>query len=112
MARRNTGPKWYESRKAYFVTIGGVTHNLGSDQVKANRHYAELTLRAPRINGRATVAELVNAFLEAKASEWKPNSLKIRKWILTRFVSTRVYALCRPNPVHRHDIPPAAERVE
>jgi integrase len=88
MARRIMGPRWYASRKSYFVTIKGVTHNLGSDQVIANRRYAELTLRAPTVNGDATVSELIAAFLTAKTPEWKPKTLKTWRWPLNRFAKS------------------------
>ena len=85
MARRSTGPKWYESRQAYFITINGETHNLGPDLGAANRRYAELTLRAPTTKPDLTFRELVDLFIADKNAEWKPKTTRIWGYMLRRF---------------------------
>lgn len=94
MTRQASGPRWYESRKAFFVTINGVIHNLRSDRATPNRRYAGLALRAPAVKGDATVQEIVEAFLAAKAPEWKPNRLAMHRTALTHFVAVYKNAKC------------------
>lgn len=85
MARRSTGPRWFDSEKAYFTTINKVRHNLGSDLVQATRKFSELTLRAPTVNPSMKIGDLIDAFLAAKQADWKPGTLELRQLWLRRF---------------------------
>lgn len=85
MPRRTNGPKWYASRRSYYVTLNGVLHNLGPNPAQANRRYAELTLQAPTLRSDSTVQDLVSSYLLAKEPDWKPKTLRTRRWVLTKF---------------------------
>lgn len=85
---RTPKPWFREDRQAYFVTIGGVRHNLGPEKKEADRRFHELMSRAdaapsqppaPSPSGTAplTVGEVFEKFLDwcqkhrsARTYEW------------------------------------------
>lgn len=71
---RTPKPWFREDRNAYFVTIDGTRHNLGSDKKEADRRFHELMARpaqqlapvpaAPAVPAVLTVAEVFDKFLD------------------------------------------------
>ena len=91
MARR---PKpWYrKDRKAWFVTIDGVRHNLGPDKSQAQRKFHELMLK-PETIVRGSVAEVLERFMDWTEKN-RPRSYEWYKKRLERF-----YPIIRDMPL-------------
>ncbi len=86
MARR---PKpWYrEARGAWFVTLGGVQHNLGPEKKDAFDRFYEL-MRQPhqvKVDSRSIVA-LIDAFLDWVQKHRSPDTYEWYRYRLQRFV--------------------------
>ncbi len=85
MARR---PKpWFrEARGAWFVTLGGVQHNLGPDKKAAFERFYEL-MRQPsgsKVDSRSLVA-IIDAFLDWVQKHRSPETFEWYRYRLERF---------------------------
>jgi integrase len=86
MPRRPTGPRFYPSRGAYFVTINRHTHNLGSDEREAIRRYHALMLLCG--DGPApTVTALIDRYLAWLARNREPDTYRTTRTQLNTFIA-------------------------
>jgi integrase len=94
MARKNTGPRYFDSKQGYFCTINGERHCLAKGpeddpEVKeaAERKYHELMLNAPGgLDGdRATCEEILARYIAAVRNHRKPSTLDIWQRIYDAF---------------------------
>lgn len=89
-----TGPKWYASRKSYFVTFKGTTHNLGPDKEIATIKFHDLiggTVADPGHEVRSdvdyTVAELFDLYLDFVQRERKASTYNVKRLYLQQFTN-------------------------
>ena len=75
-------PWWRESRKAYYATVNGVCHRLGSNLKDANRVLKNLCAKPREIAASGSVLEITDRFLifserkAARTHEWYKRHLQ------------------------------------
>lgn len=94
MARKNTGPRYFDSKGGYYCTINGERHCLAKgpeddSEVKqtAERRYHELMLAAPGgFDGdKATCEEIFNRYIAAVRNQRKPTTIEVWQRIYDAF---------------------------
>ena len=94
MARKNTGPRYFDSKGGYYCTINGERHCLAkgpqddADVTEAaQRRYHELMLTVPTgLDGnRATCEELFTRYIAAVRNHRKPSTIEVWERIYDAF---------------------------
>jgi integrase len=94
MARKNTGPRYFDSKDGYYCTINGERHCLAKGaeddpDVKkaAERRYHQLMLEAPSsLDGdKATCEEIFTRYIAAIRNHRKPSTIEVWQRIYTAF---------------------------
>ena len=113
--RKQTGPKWFASKKAFFVTINGQRINLGPDKKTAEIKYHDLMGNVAastdfsddltnEIYDVETVVDLYLTWVEANR---KPSTLRAKIQQLNRFLednkALRIRQADKLKPIHISD---------
>jgi integrase len=87
MARRPK-PWYWKSRKAWYVTIDGTRHRIGSNKTEADKRFKEL-MRQPkerRIANPQSLTAIIDSFLEWNHRHRSPDTYEWYRYRLQRFV--------------------------